>query len=619
MLNRINIDTYLKRLKKNPSVDHMLRDKELGEGFALTKESVDGLGLAENQLLPNLLFVNISGSISLKGIGSLCNLHFSCNNTSASGKGLRITLEDVQLQTITLHNLKEKNVRISFKNVIADKIEIRRCKISSDQFDLLNSNVKEITISDTEFVYKEDSRNDPSILFSYSVLGQVHLERVKTVSDGGKVGEGKVHIENCFIENGLAIHSSPHLGDVFLLKGSINLNSWWKKQQAIPYDSLFAQLGTVQKLELSGSSVREMKVSNCNLKELIFVKSSLDVLSINQGSVLGRFSLYCDPAPEPCSANIGTFHIDNSTVEVLSINGNGHAAIANLSFTNALVRKGLITKNVCESICMEDLMMGESFLQISNTYTKKISFRDFNNLGVIHLINLGEKTDGELQDSVLELKNSTLGKVHFYGCNFSDYLEYESSSITDITVLSTEFPWQFREAEKGRSTYRKQKSLLGQLRRVYEQNNDVSNAIHYNAQQLDVIRKQSSLGWERFALWLNWGTNFYGSNLRRAFWVTFLGCLVLYLFYGAARGYIAFGTPNWEYFKYMLANFLEFISPVRRINLLKPVGAFGDLIWDPGKENIDFFTTFVSGISRLVISYLLVQFILAFRKYGRKA
>lgn len=631
MVSEISVEEYIADLKvhvenslgikKNPFA---VQDRKFADGFVLTQQAIDELGLREMHSLPKLVFENMSGTVIFRDISCIGNLSFTKEGSFSESKQLTISLENVQADTISILGLQygKGAVALAFRNVVAKKIFvidsiINRPNISS-VFSVSDSVIEKIHVSYTDMVYLENHNKSLVIMLSNSVLGEVELDGVKAVSNKQTDGGGKVIVENCFIEKELKIQSSPRLGDLLLLKTALNLDPWWKNQQAVSHDSLFINLGTGRKLELSKTSLNELKISNYSLKELVSTKSEMGTLVIKERSAVERFALDGYESSVQGKANVGTLHFDNATIDVLSINGNGHAAVGNLKFTNALIKKGLIKENSTTSICMEDLLMGESFLQINDTTVKeKLIFSNFNNLGVIHFINLkARETD---QDPLLELKNSTLGKMHFYGCSFNEYLEYDSSSITDITVLSTEFPWRLEEVKKDEATYKKQKSLLGQLRRVYEQNNDVSNAMQCNARQLDIIRRALPFGWERFALWLNWGTNFYGNDLRRAFWVTFIGCVLLYLLYGAARGYIVFGSFEPEYFWYMATNFLEFLSPVRRINLLKPFGEYGNSEWNPATEKVDDLTVLVSGISRIIVSYLLVQFILAFRKYGRKA
>ncbi|RYG52340.1 MAG: hypothetical protein EOO01_06740, partial [Chitinophagaceae bacterium] len=488
---------------------------EFAEAFELSNELLSSFCQIEDRSAIELKFNNMSGKVTVKDIDCISNLSFTAEENFMKGKKLEIRLENVKLDKISFEGLKHETgkVAVSFKNVIANEVLITDSILNNPTpFSISDSLVEELSISGTTFVYEE--KKDPAIIFTNSIFAKVDLDDVATASYGTCKGEGEIRFENCFLKRRLSISSSDSLGHILLSRTALDLDKWWETQGNVAVDSLSANIGTVQQLAMSNASIKDLIISNCNVKELVAKKTAMEALVIMDGCTLGRLSFEGCKPPKEMLANIGVLDINNASIEVLNVNGNNHQAIGKLRFTNASIRKGLIKEAITTSIYMEDSMMGDSFLQIIDCYTNKISFINFNNLGVIYLINLGKKFAQHQGDSAIELKNSTMGKVHFYDCRFSNYLEYKSSSVSDITVLNTELPWRFKEFRKdegllhslrlkikfllgvwrfrggtkkylrrlknqNKSAYNQQKSLLGQLRRVYEQNNDVSNAILY--------------------------------------------------------------------------------------------------------------------------------------------
>lgn len=638
-LNELKVYVEKNNGKEEPEV-LATKARDFSDNFILTGTQVDALQESKYNGSLSITFNDAIGNIKLRDLNNVKNLRFVYNSNDDGGSNigsLHVTLENVIADYVGFIDIANNSFSFNVQNCVISKFETRRSCIYGSS--ISQSIVHNLHIAESNIEYSPSINDKLAMALTNTVLGKIEFNAIKTVYN--KIegeGEGEIQIENCFIEKAFEIKECPSLGRLKLSMTIPQLDNWWKVQTKIPYEALLQNIGTIQKLKLLNTELKDLKISGCKVNELSIIDSSVsETVNINKGSTLGQFVFKVDKPAKGCSYDIGSFIIDNATVEMFNLKGSDCNAIAKIKFTNAFIKKGIIDENVTTKISLEDLLVSDSFLQITNTDVDSISFKNFTNQGVINLISVqregsnpvgieevfSEESNDNSSDEepMLEIINANLGKTHFYGCNFGTSIAYANSSIIEITVLSTTFPWRIKNLDifRDKELNDQQQSLLGQLRRVYELNNNVAHAIAYNAYQLDTIYKQRPLGWEKAALWLNKITNFYGYDLKQAVRITFWVSIITYLIYGWARGYITCGAPNFDYIKYMASNFFEFISPVRRTNILMPAEEFYNSEWDPSSEKIDNFTMIISGFSRIVVSYIFVQFVLAFRKYGRKA
>lgn len=675
-LNELKVYVEKNNGKEEPEV-LATKARDFSDNFILTGTQVDALQESKYNGSLSITFNDAIGNIKLRDLNNVKNLRFvyNSNDDGVSNKdSLHVTLENVIADYVGFIDIANNNFSFNVQNCVISKFEMRRSCIYGSS--ISQSIVHNLHIAESDIVYSPSINDKLAMALTNTVLGKIEFNAIKTVYNKIE-GKGEIQIENCFIEKAFEIEKCPSLGRLKLSMTIPQLDNWWKVQTKIPYEALLQNIGTIQKLKLLNTKLRDLQISGCKVNELSIIDSSVsETVNINKGSTLGQFVFKVDKPAKGCSYDIGSFIIDNATAEMFNLKGSDCNAIAKIKFTNAFIKKGIIDEIVKTKISLEDLLVSDSFLQVTNTVVDSISFKNFTNQGVINLINVQregsnkvdtdemrlKKSNNNSSDDkpMLEIINANLGKTHFYGCKFGTSIVYTNSSIIEIALLNTTFPWRVKELdtsdneEKNKQSSEssdkqspessdkqssessdtqppelsdkqspelnaQQSSLLGQLRRVYELNNNVANAIASNAYQLDTIYKQSQLGWEKAALWLNKITNFYGYDLKQAVKTTFWVSIISYLLYGWARGYITCGALNLDYMKYMASNFFEFISPVRRTNILMPAEEFYNSEWDPSSEKIDNFTMIISGFSRIVVSYIFVQFVLAFRKYGRKA
>lgn len=230
---------------------------------------------------------------------------------------------------------------------------------------------------------------------------------------------------------------------------------------------------------------------------------------------------------------------------------------------------------------------------------------------------------GLSETSIFELLNSDLGKTSFVDSNLGNgEMLFRNSKLTDIFLAGATLPEYFNRPEADNSY--QHLMALSQIRKVYENRGDNVAAAEYQAQELEILRRNSKW-WgnfkERFPLALHYQSSFHGQNWRRAFlWLVgsgFVLWMVICLF--------IFDMPvlNVESLKIGLSSlsyFLQFLLPVHRIDLVdefaKNVGGSPTTLRANGW--VIPVTSAIDGIWRIVSGYLVFQLIAAFRKHGKK-
>lgn len=227
------------------------------------------------------------------------------------------------------------------------------------------------------------------------------------------------------------------------------------------------------------------------------------------------------------------------------------------------------------------------------------------------------------ESSTFELLNSDLGKTSFVDSHLGNgEMLFRNSKLTEIFLAGTELP-QYSNRTGADNSFQNLLAL-SQIRKVYENRGDNVVAADYQAQELEVLRKNSKW-WgnfkERFPLALHYQSSFHGQNWRRAFLWLFGSGFVLWM----AICLFIFEMPvvDVESLKIGLSSlsyFLQFLLPVHRTDLIdefaKTVG--GSPTKFKANEWAIPVTSAIDGVWRIVSGYLVFQLIAAFRKHGKK-
>ncbi len=251
----------------------------------------------------------------------------------------------------------------------------------------------------------------------------------------------------------------------------------------------------------------------------------------------------------------------------------------------------------------------ETIDELTNIYRLKIS----KGTEAISVINDHSKP-------TLALINSNLGRMHFMNVNLSKFeMAFHSSKLTDIFLTGSEFPKSVKSVLKTgnlKMQFRQQRIAYTQLKKIYEQHGDSVSANSYFASEMNSYYHSLSFIEEPFEV-INLGLNKFSSNhgqsIKSAFLTTFSVSIIIYVIFCFTLGYTldlslqeSSESTFWRLFTY----FPEFLNPVHRLE------AFSDLRKD---KIVPDSARFIDGVSRIILAYLLYQFIQAFRKHGKKS
>ncbi len=321
------------------------------------------------------------------------------------------------------------------------------------------------------------------------------------------------------------------------------------------------------------------------------------------------------------SDKIRTINLRDSTIDHFTIHNSKTEAICLESTT---IPRGLFSKiENRQSLTFTGHNPVGSFLQFNDVKTGLLSFQNFTNFGDLRFINVGRADSHRKDKYSLQISYSDLGKTHFYNCDFGGKggkIDFAHSRIQDIVILGHEFPCRIVTASSLQRDHESELMLLSQLSGVFQKNNDIANEIGYRGLALDALRKQKNYRRraDGFAIWLNKVSNNHSDGLGRSFFVLFAFSIVLYLIYVYLRGYTM--GNDWKTTWFIIGNYFEFLSPIHKANYLMPGAYFMDRKeYNIVTEQVPGYIYFISGISKIIISYLIYQFIQAFRKYGRRS
>lgn len=215
------------------------------------------------------------------------------------------------------------------------------------------------------------------------------------------------------------------------------------------------------------------------------------------------------------------------------------------------------------------------------------------------------------------LINSSLGKLEFMNVDLSKFeLSFHSSKITDIYLTGSELPTIVKAVitTNPKSQFRQQKIAYSQLKKINEQQGDFVNANMYYAREMNAHFNYLSLREEFFEvinLGLNKISSDHGQSIKSAFWSVIIVSILSFTLFCYLLGYsptISLSSDSFNVFGRLTSYFFEFLNPVHRLD------TFDSLI-----PNMDMPSSAraIDGFSRIVLAYLIYQFIQAFRKHGK--
>jgi hypothetical protein len=214
--------------------------------------------------------------------------------------------------------------------------------------------------------------------------------------------------------------------------------------------------------------------------------------------------------------------------------------------------------------------------------------------------------------SIIQVHRSNLGKCEIFDVNFAAFksIKIDNSNIQEIIATNVTWCEKIESDLFGNNKLPHLRETYRQLKNVVMRQNDKVQELKYHELEMTAylkqIKKEKGNFYDWFIIWGNHVSNRHGLSWMRALTLLlFLGML----FFQVNKGLLGYSSFNSELFWKDLANYVESLNPIRK---------FSDIYikYDSGwKSNL---AVFLDVIFRILSSYLIFQFVSAFRKYAKK-
>lgn len=219
--------------------------------------------------------------------------------------------------------------------------------------------------------------------------------------------------------------------------------------------------------------------------------------------------------------------------------------------------------------------------------------------------------------SKFEIHESNLENTWFDNVSLNRYaiVSLYKSNLSSVKFTSTTFPSvstdfsSFKSLEnihypdaKSDSYYKDQYELFLQLRLALLNTGNTYEAQKMQSIAYSSLKKVDSVGpGDKFILWLNRNSNLHGIEPFRAFCWALGISIFLYCFYLNSLGLLFGKSINWNLF----ANYFSFLDLTHKSNFLVE------------KSKLSSEAIIIDFTNKIVIGYLIYQFIAGFRKFGK--
>ncbi|HAP64195.1 MAG TPA: hypothetical protein DCR93_33505 [Cytophagales bacterium] len=413
---------------------------------------------------------------------------------------------------------------------------------------------------------------------------------------------------------------------------------------------------TLQKLILAKAHLKEISLQG-EVQELQASHFQCDVLELKDAAALGRIHIRSGAIRERlrfasvgCIEKIalGQKEVDDqnptNSLQMGEVSFD-HTSITNLEILGVTMDRLSVTEVFLESGMVNDCQVGElafkltlrkgSLFQCIKSSITHLNFDEFINQGLIRLIDLKAIANSNPRISLIY---SDLQEIQLIKVDLTPKVKFLffNSKMAGAFVAGTELPrhmevpYKYRphntrkqpdakkEKENELLAHDQERLIFNQFSKVYLDNKDFARAFQYRALSLEAHRKRIWLkprknlkNWaDLLILGLNRLTNDYGNSLPRAALSAVcisLSLFVLYL-YNLGGAELLYDFPR---VRKAFSFYFEFLIPTHRPNFM--LGVLEDELPLPANARL------IDSLSRLVNSFLIYQFIQAFRKYGRRS
>jgi hypothetical protein len=525
---------------------------------------------------------------------------------------------------------------------------IRRPQAAHAPFIISGSTVKDLFVTELELLRSDPPKNrDLGLqIIAHSTCDRVHLKQMKAaeVMIGSSSVIGSFTSDECTIDRyelkelsavstwqlskpascTIAVHKSSVSSDMQILGGVLKEVTF--KNSEI-YRVYFDGIADTRVLVDGARVTKELFFNDCSVSDL-FVYRSADVQLIEARDALEVGNFRTNDA-----------HVHN--VRLIEVQAQAKAKkkgvhIKNFHIKNAPLPSGVVSGAIDE-LYFEDLVSIGHTLSFNDLRLKQFKVDRFFNLGDVSFSNVEYQPGGGMI-----MENSDLGRMNLIRTDLSRaaHVEYEETMMSLVRFMNTEIPskvlrpkgvepgtaaWRQLNKEDRRKAaehwYRQTKLAYTNLAQSLKHSDQLGRAREYTAKALYehynwlhwVENKTLKTRADRIALWLNGFSNGHGFDLGKATIAVLVVPICFYLYYCMAFGLMPWAIEWRRDGIDFLKHYFEFAyTPLR------PLEVDNSLIAMSGEvQPIGAFPRAIDIISRIVSSYLIYQFVQAFRHYGR--
>lgn len=266
------------------------------------------------------------------------------------------------------------------------------------------------------------------------------------------------------------------------------------------------------------------------------------------------------------------------------------------------IQQGEISGWRCNEFWMQGIFDEDSKLNISSCSINGLRLNNFFNYGRVNFSNL----DNPDSFSYLSFVDADLGKTQFINFPFSKLNLYEiiSADVSGITLIGEYIPTNIGRSGNERSNIA---LFYNQLHISQQRQGNRTKEIEYYTEYMDCkkseVRKTDRATY--FVLWLNKVTSNHGTSWVRALLVYLIASIILFFTYSILVETTSLGIHHLsiENLSFFTSRYFQFIQPLHSEDILTKNTNPAPLILDY--------------LSRILLGFLLYQFIAAFRRFGK--
>lgn len=225
----------------------------------------------------------------------------------------------------------------------------------------------------------------------------------------------------------------------------------------------------------------------------------------------------------------------------------------------------------------------------------------------------------ETEETKLEIHKSNLDKVWFDNVAFDDYytISLYRNKFGQTTLTACDFPSKYKDFDKiqtienihypdrkDKNYFKTRYETFLQLKKQLEASGNFYEAQKFQAISHEALKKIENLPyWDRVILKINGLSNNHGLSIKEPFIGTIVLSILFYVLYLWSLGRIFNANEiDWNLFGY----YFSFIDITHRTDFLV------------NKSELNGFTLTIDFLNKIIVGFLIYQFIAAFRKYGKK-